>query len=84
MLAPDPALLLSSLCSRCASGCVAAAVVDRVAELAAENLCKIKDVAVLRFQGGEAAPAHLISARHLTDTTARLRAPHPRQPDALR
>jgi hypothetical protein len=28
-------------------------VADRVAELAAEKLCKIKAVAVLRFQGGE-------------------------------
>jgi hypothetical protein len=31
-------------------------VADRVAELAAEKLCKIKDVAVLRFQGREGAP----------------------------
>jgi hypothetical protein len=32
---------------------VAASVADRVAELAAEKLCKITAVAVLRFQGGE-------------------------------
>jgi len=68
---PQVSVALAALRPAAPTGSVAAAVVDRVAGPRSKALQNQDCCGVARLNGGEGAPAPLISRCHLTDTTVR-------------